>query len=315
MTAPAPATGADADAASGARFTRFDESFLRKLETLVMTIRRSAAGELRGGRRSRRVGAGLEFADHRDYAPGDDPRYLDWNLYGRLGRLALRLFEEDEDLLIDVLVDASASMAGGAPSKLDLAAQMGAALGYVGLANLDRVAVTVFGETVAALPAARGKARILPILGLLDGVRATGTTPLAAGVRDILARRRGRQRGLAIVISDFYDAAGFRRAVDLLRHHRLEVVAIQISAPEELHPERVTALRGDVRLRDAETGEIRELTISAGVLAEVRRRHEALVRGLEGFCRERGIPCFPVVSDQPFDALVLRMFRAGGLLG
>jgi uncharacterized protein (DUF58 family) len=216
-----------------------------------------------------------------------------------------------------VLVDASASMAAGAPSKLDLAAQMGAALAYVGLANLDRVAVTVLGEAAAApaLPAARGKARILPILKLLDGARATGATSLAGGVRDFLARRRGRQRGLAILISDFYDAAGFRRAVDLLRHHRLEVVVIQISAPEEIHPERVTALRGDVRLRDAETGEVRELTISTRVLAEVRLRHEALVRGLEGFCRERGIPCFAVASDQPFDALVLRMFRAGGLLG
>ena len=140
-----------------------------------MTIRRSrmSAGMMRANRASKRVGAGLEFADHRDYAAGDDLRYLDWNLYGRLGRLALRLFQEEEDLLIEVLVDASASMSVGSPPKLDLALQIGAALAYVGLANLDRVALTPLGDDQApVLPPARGKGAILPILRFLDGVRA-----------------------------------------------------------------------------------------------------------------------------------------------
>ncbi len=128
--------------AGPSRSRRFDERFIRKLESLVLAIRRTPAGSARAARRSRRIGAGLEFADHRDYTPGDDPRHLDWSLYGRLERLAVRLYEEDEDLSIDVLVDASASMATGQPSKLDLALQIGAALAYVGLANLDRVAVT-----------------------------------------------------------------------------------------------------------------------------------------------------------------------------
>jgi uncharacterized protein (DUF58 family) len=289
---------------------RFDERFLRKLESLVIAIRRLSAGQLRGTRRSRRVGAGIEFADHRDYAAGDDLRYIDWNLYGRLERLALRVYEEDEDLSIDVLVDASGSMATG--GKLDLGLQVGAALGYVGLANLDRVAVTALGDGAPPpLPPARGKARILPILRQLDEVRAAGKTALAAGARALLARRRGRHRGLVILISDFYDPAGYRPALDLLRHHKLEVAAIQVSAPEELEPR----LFGDVRLRDVETGEVRDLTISPAVLAAYLARREALVRGLEGYCRERGVPCFAVVSDQPFDAVVLRMFRAGGLLG
>jgi len=292
---------------------RFDERFLRKLESLVIAIRRLAAGQMRGSRRSRRVGAGIEFADHRDYVAGDDLRYLDWNLYGRLERLALRVYEEDEDLSIDVLVDASGSMAHGGPDagKLDLALQVGAALGYVGLANLDQVAVTPLGEGAPpALPPARGKARILPILRQLDEVRPTGKTALAAGVRALLGRRRRARRGLVILISDFYDPDGYRPALDLLRHHKREVAAIQVSAPEELAPR----LRGDVRLRDVETGEARDLTISPAVLAAYTARREALVRGLEGYCRERGVPCFAVVSDEPFDAVVLRMFRAGGLL-
>ncbi len=295
---------------------RFDERFLRKLESLVMMLRRSsrvALGQVRANRMSKRVGAGLEFADHRDYAPGDDLRYLDWNLYGRLGRLALRLFQEEEDLTIEVLVDASASMSVGSPPKLDLALQIGAALAYVGLANLDRVAVTALGDAGserASLPPARGKGAILPILRVLDGVDAAGRTALAPAVRGFLASRRRRRRGLAIVVSDFYDPAGYRAALDLLRHHRLEIVAVQVSAPEEVSP----TLHGDVRLRDVETGETRELTVSPAVLAAYTKRREALVRGLEGFCRERAIPCFSVQSDQPFDAVVLRMFRAGGFL-
>lgn len=306
------------------RFARFDESFLRRLERLTLRVRRAAGGGRHGTRRTRRVGTGLEFADHRDYVPGDDPRYLDWNLYGRLGRLALRTFEEDEDLSIDLLVDASASMAVGSPSKLDVAAQLAAALAFIGLGNLDKVGVSLIGggATAAAatappasLPAARGKGHILAIMRLLDQARPAGATTLSDGIRDHLNRRRPRQRSLAIVISDFYDPAGFRRSLDLLLHHRLTVVAIQVSAPEEVHPEQLSELRGDVRLRDAETGEIRELTISAGALASYRSRREALVRGLEGFCRERGARAVSVVSDQPFDAIVLRMFRAGRLLG
>ncbi|HEY7375029.1 MAG TPA: DUF58 domain-containing protein [Polyangia bacterium] len=315
MTPPA---AADADAARGRDHAalgggRFDERFLRKLESLVMAIRRSrmSAGLMRANRVSKRVGAGLEFADHRDYAAGDDPRYIDWNLYGRLGRLALRLFEEEEDLLIEVLVDASASMGVGSPAKLDLALQIGAALGYVGLANLDRVALSPLGEDQPpALPPARGKGAILPILRFLNGVRAGGRAGLAASVRGFVARRRRHRRALAIVISDFYDPAGPLAALDLLRHHRLEVVAIQVSAREEVAPD----LRGDIELRDVETGETRELTVSPAVLAAYRQRHQTLLRDLEGYCRERAIPCFTVVSDQPFDAVVLRMFRAGGLL-
>jgi uncharacterized protein (DUF58 family) len=312
-------TADTADAADPARDRaarggdRFDERFLRKLESLVMTIRRSrmSSGMMRANRASKRVGAGLEFADHRDYTAGDDLRYLDWNLYGRLGRLALRLFQEEEDLMIEVLVDASASMSVGSPPKLDLALQIGAALAYVGLANLDRVALSPLGDDQApVLPPARGKGAILPILRFLGGVRANGRVGLAAAVRGFLARRRRRRRGLAIVISDFYDPAGHRAALDLLRHHRLEIVAIQVSAPQELAPD----VHGDVELRDVETGEARDLTVSPAVLAAYRQRHQTLLRDLEGYCRERAIPCFTVVSDQTFDAVVLRMFRAGGLL-
>ena len=310
MTA-APQPGDRTRAPGEAR--RFDERFLRKLETLELAVRRAAGARARGIRRTRRIGAGLELADHRDYVPGDDLRYLDWNLYGRLDRRALRLFEEDEDVAIDVIVDASGSMAMGAPPKIDLALQLGAALAYVGLANLDRVAVTALGDGAAApsLPAQRGKNRILRILRLFEGVTANGRQPLSSALRAHLGRRTGRRGGVAVLISDFYDPAGARAALDLLRANRLMPIAIQVTAPDELAP----ALRGDVRVRDVETGETHDLTISPAAVTSYLQRLAALRRALEGHCRERGIPCFVVTSDQPLDAVVLRMFRTGGLLG
>jgi uncharacterized protein (DUF58 family) len=311
MSATADASGAAAPSRAGPTSRRFDETFLRRLESLRVVTKRASLGQLRADRKSRRAGAGIEFADHRDYVAGDDPRVIDWNLYGRLERLLVRLHEEDEDLAIDVLVDTSASMGVGTPPKLDLAAQVSAALAYVGLAGLDRVAVTAVGDGLReALPPARGKAHVLPLLRFLDGLEAGGRTSLGAAARAFVARRARAPRGLVVVVSDFYDPAGYREALDLLRFARLELVVIQVSAPEEAHP----ALRGEVTIADAETGEERDVTISPSALAAYERRHATLLRGLEAFCRERAIPCFTVSSDDAFDAVVLRVFRAGGLL-
>ena len=150
---------------------------LRRLEQFQLLAQRRAKSSLRGERRSRARGQSVEFADYRNYTHGDDFRYLDWNLYGRLERLALRLYEEDEDLSIDVLVDASASMGVGRPSKLDLGLQIGAALAYVGLSNLDRVAITAFsGGDAPTPPLQRGKATILPMLRRLEAAWASCET-------------------------------------------------------------------------------------------------------------------------------------------
>lgn len=290
---------------------RFDDRFLRKLESLSVVVKRAFAGQLRADRRSRRIGAGIEFADHRDYAAGDDLRYLDWNLYGRMERLMVRLFEQDEDLSISVLLDASASMGIGQPAKLETAMQVGAALAYVGLANLDRVAIYPIGDTVReGVAPVRGKGQILPLLRFLEGVSAGGRTALGPAVSSFLRQHRRRRRGLVILLSDFYDPVGYREALDLLRYNRFEIIVVQISAPEELRP----TLLGDVTVCDVETGEERELTIAPATLEAYTRRHAALLRGLEGFCRERAILCFCVRSDEAFDDVVLRVFRAGGVL-
>ena len=165
--------------------------------------------ESRPARRCARHGRGrIEFADHRDYSPGDDFRYLDWNIYGRFGRLLVKLFEEEEDLPIYLLLDASASMAFGQPRKLDYAKKLVAALCYVGLANLDRVAIIAFDERVGArMPPARGKGRIFKVFEFLREVEPGGLTDLGDAMRMFVAQNK--RRGLAVVVSYLYDPQGF----------------------------------------------------------------------------------------------------------
>jgi uncharacterized protein (DUF58 family) len=226
----------------------FDDELLRKLEYLHIFARRLAAGRQRGERRSRVVGSGIEFADHRDYTPGDDFRYIDWNVLGRTDRLLLRLFEQEEDLSIHLLLDVSDSMQLGQPSKLLYAYRIAAALAYIGLAGLDRVGVATLSDDVRdRLPPARGRARIFQIFEFLSHARGGGATDLTAALRTFV--HQTKRRGIAILLSDLYDPKGAASAIDLLRHNRFEPLIIQLYDHASAHPE----LSGDVptgRLRN-----------------------------------------------------------------
>src|SRR5579883_1864922 len=200
----------------------FDSDFLKKLEYLSLVSKRLFRGTLLAQRRTMQLGGGIEFADHREYTPGDDFRYLDWNVYARHDELLLKRFQEEEDLHVYLLLDASRSMNFGEPPKFDFARQLAAALAYIALADLDRVSIIAFGgDIVADLPLTRGKARILAILKFLEDLKCDNTvTDLARVVGGFV--HRSQRRGLAIVISDLYDPAGFERGLDILRHHRYE---------------------------------------------------------------------------------------------
>jgi uncharacterized protein (DUF58 family) len=288
---------------------RFDDVFLRKLERLAVVAKRVAARQMRGERPTRRVGTGIEFADHRDYVPGDDLRHLDWNLYGRLERPLVRMFDEDEDLPVYLLVDTSASMGLGTPPKLRLARETAAALAYVALSNLDRVALYPAAQGLGnGSGLVRGKAQIHPLLTLLSSFRPEGRTDLRAAASAVVERHR--RRGVTVVISDFYDPAGYQEALDRLRYGRFEPVVVQITSPDEAAP----ALRGELTLVDVETGEERVVTVTPAVAEAYRQRYGARLRALDRFCRERAISCFQVGSDHPLEDLVLQVFRSGGIL-
>lgn len=294
---------------------RFDDVFLRKLEALSLVARRAVLGQARGERRSRRVGSGIELADFRDYVAGDDLRFVDWSLYARLDRPMVRLREEREDLTLAVLVDGSGSMGVGHPPKLELAARLGGALAYVGFSNHDRVSVavaTTSGQRV--LPPARGRAGALRALELFDTATAGGRTDLGASLRDVLAASGARRRGLVVIISDFFDPAGWRPALDRVRFARWDAIAVQISSAEDALPAPDDDAPGEVLIEDAETGDARRLWVTPAFRRAYGERYTALKRGLAAACRERQIPLFDVPANAAFDQVVLQLFRSGQVL-
>lgn len=287
----------------------FDDEFQRKLDYLAMVSRRVFSGAMRAERRTKKTGSGVEFADHRDYAPGDDIRYLDWSAYQRFDRLLIRLYEEEEDLAIYFILDTSASMAFGDAEKLRHAKRLCAALAYVGLANLDRITVvTATDEISGRMPSTRGKARIFRIFRFLRGMRAEGETDLGEAMKTFVAQHK--RRGLAVLISDLYDPAGFERGINVLRYNRFDPFVLHIVDPREARPE----LRGDVRVYDCESGEEREVTVTAKVLERYGQAYEEYLEEVRRFCTARQVSYFRADVSVPFDELILRVFRRGGFL-
>jgi uncharacterized protein (DUF58 family) len=291
----------------------FDEQFLKKLEYLYVVAKKVFVGRIRAERRSRKTGSGVEFADHRNYAAGDDLRYLDWSVYGRLDKLLLRMFEEEEDLHIYLLIDSSASMR--ANGKLDYAERICAALAYIGLAKLDRVSIIPIrsdGDDAPPLgerlPPMRGKANIFKVFHFLSALAPQGKTRLSRALESFV--HQTKRRGLAVVVSDFYDPEGYEEGLNLLRNHRFEPTVLQLWSRAEARP----TARGDLEIVDVETGASREVTVSERQLAAFARAHEAYCAALESFCATRAIPYYRADVAVPFEELVLRMFREGGFL-
>jgi uncharacterized protein (DUF58 family) len=287
----------------------FDDEFQRKLEYLALVSRRVFAGRLRAERRTRKSGNGVEFADYRDYQPGDDFRSLDWNVYQRFDRLLVRLYEEEEDLAIYFILDTSASMAFGDARKLAYAKKIVAALAYVGLANLDRVSiVTTSDRVLERMPETRGKARIFKAFRFLKEVKAEGVTDLGDALKTFVAQNK--RRGLAVLVSDLYDPAGFEKGINVLRYNKFDPFVVHVVDPIEARPK----LHGDVLVYDCETGAEREVTVTAKIIDRFARAHAQYMADIDRFCATHQVPYVAARVDVPFDELILRVFRRGGFL-
>jgi len=304
-----PRTGTVPSRRAEATTDLFDDDFQKKLETLAIVSRRVFAGRMRAERRSKKKGSGVEFADHRDYVPGDDFRFVDWSVYQKFGKLLVRLYEEEEDLAIYFIVDASLSMGFGGGRKFDQARRLAAALAYVGLANLDRVGVlAVNDEVMARLPPTRGKAQIFKVFQFLRGIEPTGTTDLGEALGTFVAQHK--RRGLAVLVSDLYDPAGFERGINVLRYNRFEPYVLHIVDPADGHP----PLRGDIHVYDCETGDEREVTITDGLLAKMKAAYGEYLAEIQRYCVKNQVGYFAAEVGAPFEELVLRVFRRGGFL-
>lgn len=287
----------------------FDDDFQRKLDYLALVSKRVFSGRMRAERKTKKSGSGIEFADHRDYQPGDDFRYLDWSVYQRFDRLLVRLFEEEEDLAIYFIVDASSSMGFGDAKKLRYAKRVAAALGYVGLANLDRVSiVSTTDKVMERMPATRGKARIFKVFRFLRELDPEGQTDLGDAMKTFVAQNK--KKGLAVLISDLYDPQGFEKGINVLRYNKFDPFVVHVVDKEEARPK----LNGDVLLYDCETGDEREVTITAKVLERFADAYGQYLADIERFCTSKTVPYIQADINTPFDELILRVFRRGGFL-
>jgi uncharacterized protein (DUF58 family) len=310
----------------------FDEAFLRKLERLAILSRRAMAGQLQGERRSPKRGQSVEFADFRPYAPGDDFRRIDWNAYARLDRFFIKLFVEEEDLTVHLLVDASRSMDWGQPNKLWYAVRAAGALGYVALAGLDRVTVTALGastnhqiskstnqqavdDSVLYFPPRRGKGQALALFSFLQSLTSGGRTHLSPRLRAYASA--ATQPGPLLLLSDLLDD-GWADGLRALASRGFEVTVLHILAPDELNPETSEwlggASAGDFKLLDIETGAEVEITADFDLLERYRDGLAAWQEELRHFCGARGMHYVPVETSLPFEELLFAWLRQRGVL-
>ena len=299
---------------------------MRRLDRLDLFSRKVFAGKLPGERRSKRRGQSVEFDDYRQYVPGDDLRHIDWNVYARLDRMFIKLFLEEEDLGLHLVVDVSASMEAGDPDKLIFAQQLAMALGYIGLVNNNRVAVTSFGgDRIQRLNECRGR-RNVQRLGqfLLDAPgdhteqRSTEPGPGAdftSAMRMVGMRSAGK--GVLVVLSDFLLREGFESGLRYLAGRRgWDVYCLQILAPDEIDPSRAgaEAIAGDLRLTDVETGADAEVTVTAALLEQYKRSLERYCNELASFCTAREMSHALVRTDTEIETLLIDYLRKRGML-
>ncbi|USO00325.1 MAG: DUF58 domain-containing protein [Phycisphaeraceae bacterium] len=308
-----------------------DSALIARLSRLDVTSRKVFSGKLKGERRSKKRGESVEFADHRPYVVGDDLRHIDWNIFGRLDRLFLKLFLEEEDLSLHIVIDASESADCGQPNKFFYAQQFAMALGYIGLINLNRVAITAIGgyidtgkespdeprpsgsgpdsppalDTIRDL---RGRRRTQDLARFLCSLRPAGSTDFRDQAKRIALARRGK--GVMVVVSDFFMKEGYEDGLRLLVGRGYDLFALQCLSPQEVEPD----IGGDLKLVDVEDGDRAEVTISAPLLKRYKQNLAAYCGGLRDFCARREITALTVRTDTPVDVLLLDYLRRRGLV-
>jgi uncharacterized protein (DUF58 family) len=284
-----------------------EPALLRRLEGLALQVRRAVSGQMGGERRSRRRGQSVEFADFRNYTPGDDFRLIDWNAYARLDRFMLRLFVAEEELPLSLFVDLSGSMDWGKPNKAETARRLAAAIAYVALAALDRVRLTVFadGPTSGGAPY-RGRRAAGELFARLQSFPVGGPTNYARLVWPI-----GRQRpGMSVLISDGLGEPGVDAALSALQRAQQEGAVLQLLAPQEITPD----WTGDARLKDAESGIEREFTATPLTQAAYLRALGQRTSDIESAAHRRGLRFARLSSSEPIEDMVQLTLRRLGLL-
>ena len=321
-----------------------DPQLIAKVGGLDVASRKVFSGKLKGERRSKKRGQSVEFADHRPYVTGDDTRHIDWNIFGRLDKLFLKMFLEEEDLALHVVIDASESSDCGEPNKFAFMQKAAMALGYVGLVNLNRVAATYIGGVsispgaskadgastspsapaegvaesarpgevtlggVRAIRDLRGRRRTHDLSRFMCSVRPGGSIDFRAACERIALTRRGK--GIMLVFSDFFFKEGYEAGLRMLVGRGYDVFCIQVLSPQEIDP----PITGDLRLKDVEDADLTEVTISAPLLKRYKANLAAYCDQLRQFCSRRDINFMTIPSSTPVETLLLDYLRKRGML-
>lgn len=282
---------------------------LAKLEKMELVSRKIFRGRMKGERRSPRKGQSVEFADFRNYVPGDDLRFVDWNTYARLEKLFLKMFLEEEDLHFYALIDASESMNFGEPTKLRYAAELAAALGFVGLIRSDRVKIETLGQSAREpAPVFRGRRSLWRMLEHAEGVEPGQSISLAEGVRNFCLRNSGR--GIVVLLSDLMDKTGYEAALKYLVSRDMDVYVIHVLSAEELEPD----LQGDLQLIDCEDRDLAEITVSGPLMKRYKQTLSAFINQARDFCTRRGMVYLLARNEVPVEELITGYLRTRGLV-
>lgn len=308
---PSPAAGkATAAATSDDAGPLLDSGMMARLDQLDLMSRKLLSGKLKGERRSKRRGQSVEFADYRNYTVGDDLRFIDWNIYARLDKLFLKLFLEEEDLAMYILLDVSKSSDYGKPNKFRYMQRVAAALAYIGLVNYNRVVLCgVSNGLVADTGALRGRRRVNQMLDFVQKLTPTGPSHMAEACRRFALQHR--QKGICVVLSDFFVKEGFESGLRYVAGGKYDLFAIQCLSPEELDPD----LQGDLKLRDMEDDDLAEVSVTGPLIKQYKANLNAYCLSLKDYVTRRGGTYLFTSTAVPFDTLVLNYLRERGLLG
>jgi uncharacterized protein (DUF58 family) len=287
-----------------------DPSFMARLDQLDLVSRKILAGKMKGERRSKRRGQSVEFADYRNYVIGDDLRFIDWNVYARLDRLFLKLFLEEEDLALYVLIDMSKSVDYGTPNKSNYIKQVAAALGYIGLVNYNRVVIAAMAEGITAETGAlRGRRRVAQMIDFISDLKPSGPSHFANACKRFALSHR--QKGVCVVLSDFFDKGGYENGLRYVAGGKYDLFCVQTLSPQEIDPD----LQGDLKLRDMEDDDTAEVSITQPLIRQYKSNLNAYCLSLKDYITRRGGTYLFTSTAVPFDTLVLNYMRERGLLG
>ena len=295
-------------AKKGLRITSLlDHEVLQRAERLRLNPLRRLTNRARGEHLQGRAGSSIDFADYRNYTVGDDIRYVDWNIFARLNRPYLKLFQHEEEMHIVLLVDASSSMQF--EQKFERARQLAAAFGVMGLMNLERVSAYAFNQRdsrITMLRPCSGRVSMHKLFGFLESIECGGDAQIEEAVDLMLGRHRGR--GIAILLSDFLTYADLRRSFNLIFSAGLEIFALQVLGPSELDPEII----GDLRMVDSESGRTLDVSAAGDLVGMYQEYRRAFERRLDSLTKQRSGRFLTVSSDSGVRHLLFDTLRRRG---